>query len=191
MGKERGFTLVEMLVTGVLLLLVLLFLVPAAVSTLARAEMEGATREATQLFVRARMEAIQSGNPVIVQADLTSGSFEAWADVDRDGTFNPDSTKTRRSTDYSLNRVQLPSRVELGAPAGESMVQGLTVADGKARAVFRPDGSVDRPGALRLGGNGRFVELRIEPQVAPRVELRHWDGSAFVHDTNPNKELPS
>lgn len=190
MRSDNGFTLLELVVAVVVLFIALLALVPAIGPTLARVKLEGTTRQTSVFLARARMEAIKTGNPVVVRADPT-GALVGFADVNRDGQFNPTSGTPFRTTDYLLGRFPLPSRILFAAPGGQPALDGLTVQGTERRAVFRPDGSITDPGAFRLADDrGHFREVRIEPQVTPRTRIRYWNGSAWVLKQNPTGAIP-
>ena len=189
--RSTGYTLLELLVTLAVLFAALLLIVPSIRPTLARAKIERATRETSNLLARARMEAIKTGNPVTVRLEAARGAFESFADVNRDGVFNPVGGVPRNTTDYRLGRVPLPSGVVIAAPGGQPAVAGLTDRGGEKVARFLPDGSVADSGAFRLAhDDGDFREIRIEPQVTPRTRIRYWDGSAWSLKRNPSGAIP-
>lgn len=191
MRRGTGYTLLELLVTLAVLFAALLLIVPSIRPTLARAELERATRETSNLLARARMEAIRSGNPVTVRSQASPGAFESFADVNRDGVFNPAPGVPRNTTDYRLGRVSLPAGVAIAAPGGQAAVTGLTDRGGEKVARFLPDGSIAAAGAFRLAHDGGdFREIRIEPQVTPRTRIRYWDGSAWNLKKNPSGAIP-
>lgn len=188
--RQRGFTLLEAILVVAVLAIVSLGVVPAIRQALTRAQLDGITRQTSVFLTQARLEAIRSATPVVVRQDPTGTGLEGFADVDGDGTFNPTPGVPRRTTDYLVGRLPMPNRVALAAPAGLDVYDGLTVVDGEHRAVFRPDGSIEIPGALRLGDvAGEFREIRIEPQVTPRTRVLKWDGSSWVHKKNPTGEI--
>lgn len=172
-----------MLVALVILAIAIAFITPAIRPTLARVKLERAIRETSNLLAQARMEAIQTGNPVRVRTDPSATVLEAFADVDQDGTFNPTAGSPRKTTDYVLRRLPLPHRIELAAPGTQPALDGLTLQGGQRQAVYLPDGSIADVGAVRLADDqGHFREIRIEPQVTPRVQIRHWNGSEWELD---------
>lgn len=191
-GKPAaGFTLLELVVTLVLIVLAILVLAPNMGPFFARVKLDRATRETASLLARARMEAIKTGNLVVVRADAANRTLDGFADVNRDGIFNPTPGVSRNTTDYTLARIPLPHRIELGAPGAQTALDGLTVQGSERLAIFQPDGSITDPGAIRLADDrGQYREIRIEPQVTPRTRIRIWDGSAWVLKTNPSGAIP-
>lgn len=182
-----GFSLLELLVVLAMLAIAMAFITPAIGPTLARAKLERATRETTTLLAQARMEAIQTGNPVHVRPDAAATTLESFADVNRDGIFNPTAGAPRKTTDYVVRRLPLPSHIDLAAPGSQPVLDGLTVQGGQRQAIFLPDGSIADVGAFRLADDrGHFREVRIEPEVTPRTRVQHWDGSAWVLKKNPS-----
>jgi len=191
LAPAAGFTLLELVVTLAVILLAVLMVAPNMGPFMARVKLDRATRETASLFARARMEAIKTGNPVVVRPDAATQSLESFADVNRDGVFNPTPGVARNTTDYTLARISLPHRIELGAPGSQTALDGLTVRGGERLAMFQPDGSITDPGAVRLADDrGHYREIRIEPQVTPRTRIRIWDGSAWVLKTNPSGAIP-
>lgn len=177
--------------TLALIVLAILFIAPNMGPFFARVKLDRATRETASLITRARMEAIKTGNRVIVRPDAATQSLESFADVNLDGIFNPAPGVPRNTTDYTLARIPLPSRIELGAPGAQNPLDGLTVQGGVRMAMFQPDGSIADPGAIRLAdGRGHYREIRVEPQVTPRTRIRTWDGSDWVLKTNPSGAIP-
>ena len=110
-----------------LLAIVAALAVPALLSVIRRAKIEGAALTMTRLMLEARAEAIYRGAPVIVHPDWRpdGGGGElhylvAWVDVDEDGQFDgtidadgnykADPLEPFRSVDYPLYEWQLPYR---------------------------------------------------------------------------------
>jgi len=47
--------------------------------------------------------------------------------------------------------------------------------------IFREDGSVLSTGAIRFADpRGNVLEVNVEPQATGRVEIRKYDGTAYV-----------
>jgi prepilin-type N-terminal cleavage/methylation domain-containing protein len=183
-----GFTLVELLITIGIMAVLLLLAVGPLQSFIHRGKIEGIARQTATLMQLARFEAIKRSVPAKVVVDTTTGSVFAFADVDRDDTFNA-------AVDRELGRYPLPNRVEFQsageAPNTDSALWNLEFG-GLVFAEFNEDGSVspneagDDDGmapflpAVRFGDyRENFVEVRVATAASGRIELRKWDGTAY------------
>lgn len=191
-GPEAGLTLLEVLVTLTIFVASGSVGMPAFLSYLQRAKLEGAARETVMMLQATRLEAITRGIPTVVAVDEESGELVAFADVDGigsqdppDGLFNPVSGDRFRETDYELRRFRLPNGVRLADPDGN---YGVDSVDGFVNPVplpprivsYKIDGTVADDGALRIADlRGNFLEARIVAPTTARVEIRKWDGSTW------------
>ena len=185
-GPAAGFTLVELLITLVVLGVLLGFGLPALMNLVSHRKVESHAHNAGSMLQHARFEALKRGAPAVVA--LEGRELVAFTDVHGelptdppDGFFTPDGSAPN-GTDYVIGRQSVPNGVVMEGPPGDiAGVSGFTnVGSGELRAIFDPDGSIRDTGALRMhdrGGN--FLEVRVEPQATARVEVRKWDGSAW------------
>lgn len=184
--STAGFSFIELMVTLVVLSIAMVFVVPAIRPTLARVKLESATRQTAIFCARARLEAIKTGNRVIVHESASDRAMESFADVNADGVFNPTAGAPRNTTDYIVGRYPIPNRIEIAGPGTLAGMDGLTVVGSERLALFLPDGSIADIGAIRLADDqGEYREIRIEPKVTPRAQIRYWDGSTWVLKKNP------
>jgi len=175
-----GFTLVELLVVIALIAILALIGVPWMFGTLNRAKLVGAAKETATMMQLARMEAIKYSVPTQVLYDTTAHHFFAFADLDRDGAFDPAIDR------IVVTRYQLPKGVELwgptdGATEGTNAIAGwddaALCADALNGPIFQPDGSANCRGSFRLRDqNDNFLEVRIEFPATARISLRKWFG---------------
>lgn len=178
--SERGFTLVEALITLAILGIIVLLGVPTFLGTLTRTRLTGSSRQLATLFQVARLEAIKRSALVKVSYDTTLRRFYAFVDDDRDGV---EDAGERRLADV----VDLPNRVIFRGP-GESSPNGAESIDNWDTAAgvvspygpsFQFDGSVDLPGAFRIADSGpNVLEVRVETAATGRVVLKKWDATA-------------
>jgi prepilin-type N-terminal cleavage/methylation domain-containing protein len=189
---QRGFSLIEVLVTMTTLAVAATMGMPSLLNYMQRAKLEGAARQVAMMMHSTRLEAITRGAPAAVAIDESTGELYAFVDIDGattndppDGIFNPKAGDAYRRTDYELGRLRLPSGVTLQSPSGDL---GLDSVDGFANAApipagiayFAIDGTIGSVGAFRVGdARGNFLEARVAAATTARVELRKWEGSAW------------
>lgn len=187
--SQRGFTLLEVIVTVAVTGILLLISIPAMLGMLNRMRLTGIARETATLMQVARLEAIKMSAPVEVNYDVTLNRLMAFVDFDRDGT--EDTTDRRLSSE-----VRLPRRIEFRGPAdaapnGANAIDGWDDAPANLGPIFNPDGSVDRVGAYRFRDpSGQIIEVRIETPATGRIALKKWDTalSKFYAQKEENRE---
>jgi len=180
----HGFTLIEVLVTLVILVIAMALGIPALARLLSRSHLEGSARELAVLTQRARLEAIKRRVQTVVEVDPATGEADAWADVDGlaagdppDLLFNPVAGELRFTTDYRIGHLNPGTGVHFAAPGVQPAVDGLSAAPGRRVAIFRPTGAADRSGGFRIADAGglNHLEVRLDPAGTGRVSLRKWD----------------
>lgn len=190
-ARERGFTLIEILVVTAILLMVTLMAAPYLATQIQRSKLIGAANQAVGVMRMARMDAIKNSQCAMVVIDPAQGNVQALSD--RDANCVPS------APDVRIGEMALPKNVAFSAPggkAGELSVKGFTTRAGlPSMAVFRGDGSVRDVGAFRfeaqeLGGrNANWLEVNVDPAATARIELRKWKGPANPDDTALNNDL--
>jgi len=187
-SRQRGFTMIEMLVVLALMALLMTFAIPSLLTTLRQGKIRGAANEAATLMRLARLEAIKRSCPTLVRilpaAKPNPQRLEGIVDCNSDGIQDAGIPP--------LVGVTLPARVSFLAPpniAGVASVDHFSPdpADGAAAAVaiFLGDGSVDKTGAFRFGDQaGNFLEVRVEPTATARIEVRKCTTCTNAADTN-------
>lgn len=182
----RGFTLVELLVIIVLILVLAVFFAPSLNKMILRSKLIGFTTEVSGLMNRARLEAIKRSVPAVVRLDFATDEVVLFVDVDGDGAFTPDPSVPVGEADFEVVRRRLPELVAFAGPLngveGADTVSGFTAnpEDNSLprQAVFRPDGSIQDAGGFRFADpRENFIELRVAPQATARIELYKWNGS--------------
>lgn len=175
--RERGFTLIEMLVVLAILSIAVLLAAPYLTKQVQRSKLIGVAQQASGMMRLARMDAIKSSRCAMVAIDPGSGRVEVFSD--RDGNCLPS------APDERLSEVVLPNGVSFASPCGSgaASVRGLTTRVGLSSvAVFRSDGSALDPGAFRfqaveLGGAApNYLEVFLWPAATARVRVRKWRG---------------
>lgn len=171
---QRGFTLVEAIITVAILGILVLIGMPTILGTLNRTRLTGTTREVASLFQLARLEAIKMDTPVLVNYESDTRRFFAFVDSDRDNT--EDATERRLAA-----IVNLPRKIQFRGPAdaAEEGADAIDVWDDApvtGGPVFASDGSAGRAGAYRFrDSNGNVLEVRIQIPATGKVQLRKWN----------------
>lgn len=196
-NAESGFTLLEVFVVLVFLLVVGALLVPEFTNSLERAKLRGIAQETTVLMRLARLDAIKHSRSALVVMDLAGPDVAspennvdrmiACPDVNNNLRCDPIPAERR------LGEFVLPKGVffrdELGNRNGAS-VKDFTVADPSLPnvAVFDRDGSIRVDGAFRFADHcatgGNVLEVRVAPRATARVEVRKWRPSPSRYDAS-------
>jgi prepilin-type N-terminal cleavage/methylation domain-containing protein len=185
--RERGFTLVEMLVVIAILFIAVMLSAPYLSKQIQRSKLIGVAQQASGLMRMARMDAIKTSRCSMVRINPTDGFVEALSD--RDGNCLPS------APDVRIGEVTLPNSVAFASPcgAGAASVRDFTaVAGNPSVAVFRSDGAAENSGAFRfraveLGGAApNYLEVFLSPKATARIQVRKWKGPALGGDCNDN-----
>ena len=128
MKKERGFTLVELMITLVIASIVLTMAVPGMRNLIQNNRITGQVNEMVTAFNLARIEAIRRGSPVSVCASSDRASCSGandWASgwivfADANSTGNPTVSELIRAWD------QLPGNPAVSEVGGASFVRYLS-----------------------------------------------------------------
>lgn len=177
--RERGFTLVEMLVVIAIMSIAVLLAAPFLSKQIQRSKLIGVAQQAAGMMRQARMDAIKRSQCSMVRIDPAGGRLEVLSD--RDGNCLPS------APDERIGELILPNSVSFTSPCGvdAGSVRGLTPIVGQPSvAVFRSDGSALDPGAFRfeaveLGGAApNYLEVLLSPAATARVQVRKWKGGS-------------
>lgn len=177
--RERGFTLVEMLVVIAILFIAVMLSAPYLSKQIQRSKLIGVAQQASGLMRMARMDAIKTSLCSMVRIDPARGSVEALSD--RDGDCLPS------APDVRIGEVILPNSVSFASPCGveAASIRGMTAwASNPSVAVFRGDGSARDSGAFRLqavelgGAEPNYLEVFLSPAATARIQVRKWRGSS-------------
>jgi type IV fimbrial biogenesis protein FimT len=154
--RERGFSLVEMMVTLVLMAIAMATAIPAFTRYLHGNSVRGASLELAAHFRLARQRAVTEGVPQIVAWSDTAGTHRIVADVNENGTID--------NGEPVLGPYTLPQQVSLENP--DSL--GFT----GDQVIFVRAGGASETGRLVLSselGESRSV-LLLGPTGQVRIE---------------------
>lgn len=192
-SRRRGFSLIEVIVVLAMLAIVTLLAYPAVRSMIAKARLESSVQSVATAFKAARYEAIRNKTNAEVTIELAPATklskrnrwLEIKVDRNRDGTFGDD--ELARGGRFFFPRSVVFEAPEPGGldPDPDEAVVGFTETAETCTVVFRPDGSTDFTGAIRIthdrdiGPDGpRNFEVRISTAATARVVINVWDGLA-------------
>jgi prepilin-type N-terminal cleavage/methylation domain-containing protein len=172
-ASDQGFTLIEAIIVLALIMIAALIGFPALQNMIHRSKVEGAVTQIAMTARAARLDAIKESVQFYVQADFANDRVVVYRETNTPGTgFDP-------ATDEEVRSVLLPSLLSFwgpadAAPEGGDATYGLPADE---HITMRPDGSADVAGGIRFGdAKGNYLEMRIDPPAAARVQIRKWDG---------------
>ncbi len=175
-AHSRGFTMIELLMVLALMLILALFGYPTLIRFIHKSRLVSIARQTTSLMSLSRFEAVKRNRVVRVEADFAANQMIAFADLNANGTFE-------EATDKLVNRFPLPQDVKFwgpldSAPNGADAIDNFSEDSSKGWAVYQPDGSIERTGAIRFGDNvGNFLEVRVQDIAGARTRVLKWDTS--------------
>lgn len=189
--RERGFSLVELLLILALISIMALFAVPAVQRFTLRAKMRASAEALAAHIQRARLYAIQNNKNVVGEIVEDGRALLLWADVNGplegdppDLVYNPLEGKTRLATDHVITRVPLDTNVFFGSPAGTA-TDGFTTLGTRTALLLFPSGSAQDPGSFNLGFrvNGgttsdNYLQVFVGPAATAHTVVRKWDREA-------------
>lgn len=173
--RERGFTLIEMMVA---LLIVSLMIAGTALLTsriLPRWRLREAATDVAAAVQAARARAVIEQATVVMAFDTTRGLYVLHSEVSGGATA--------RQTDYTGSSRwygALPRGVTFARPdVGRTVTLAPLTASTESAAVFDSGGilrSTTRPGDVYLGITGQGLYRRVRVTLAGTVQIQSWNG---------------
>jgi prepilin-type N-terminal cleavage/methylation domain-containing protein len=185
-GPEPGFTLLEMLVVMLILLILAVFGFPALQELFTRSKLQGSAREISIHLGSSRIAAMRLGRNVVVKPVFSEQRLVSF--VDDNENFVHD-TGEQVISSLSVPGTGSDLGVYMQGPDGVAptdddpaqAIDGFTDIEGEGEddptlhlAGFEPDGSVRDPGAFRISDRAtppNVFEVRIDPPATARVEI--------------------
>jgi prepilin-type N-terminal cleavage/methylation domain-containing protein len=182
-ARERGFTLIEMLVVLAIMSIAMLLAAPYLMAQIQRSKLLGAASQVSGMMRLARLDAIKYSRCAAVGINLSTRKVNVYSD--RNGNCLPDAGE-------EIGEVILPNSVVFEAPGnvtGAASVDGFSAWPGNPNiALFKNDGSVDAPGAFRFksqaSGNGgaNYLEVNVAPKATARIALLKYESGAWIEN---------
>ncbi len=181
-ARERGFTLIEMLVVLAILGIAALLSIPYLSAQIQRSKLLGVASQVSGLMRLARLDAIKNSRSALVAVDSSGRKVNAFSD--RNANDAPDAGE-------EIGEVILPKSVTFAWPASETTecANGFSTKGSYPRfAWFKNDGAIDKLGAFcfkseALGtGAPNYLQVKVAPEATARVALRKYESSGWVEN---------
>ncbi len=182
-ASPRGFTLLETLIWGAILLVIATIGFPALQKQISTSRLIASCEQIGVHARFARAEAVKLGLPVVFAPSYASSTLSAFADGDDSLTFDDGEELVFEipiggGAGQRVLFFMGPDLVEGTSAAPAQSVDGLTLLGGGTNvrgAVFQADGSIRDSGAFRLADGksprGNICEVRMAPAATARVAL--------------------
>ncbi len=154
MKREAGFSIIELMVVAVIMAIIVAISIPSLRSHTASVNLTKSASKVAASLKLARMRAVASNVPVIVEFDSDAGTFFLYQDEDEDGNFD--------SGETSAGPYEMPSNTSISS-----------VSFTNSTVTFNPTGSASE--------TGNVVVASCE-NLAKRVDVTAPTGLIYVSD---------
>jgi prepilin-type N-terminal cleavage/methylation domain-containing protein len=199
-NRQRGFSLLELLIVVMLMIIIAAMATPALIGAIRRYQLESTGRQIKNMIMTARYEAIRRNRPICTVLQVVGGESHYGMDLPRPG--DPDSTPCNNAPSlapgdpfvftpsatlwYDTGTAQPPPTYN-GLPAGYTNTSTPPpVAPGDYRITFSPRGVVINPAtglmvpevqmfAVHRDIPGQFDAILITITPMGKIKLFRWD----------------
>jgi type II secretion system protein H len=154
MKREAGFSIIELMVVAVIMAIIVAISIPSLRSHTATVNLTKSASKVAASLKLARMRAVASNVPVIVEFDSDAGTFFLYQDDDEDGSFD--------SGETSAGPYEMPNNTSISS-----------VSFTNSTVTFNPTGSASE--------TGNVVVASCE-DLAKRVDVTAPTGLIYVSD---------
>jgi prepilin-type N-terminal cleavage/methylation domain-containing protein len=165
LAKERGFTLIEMLVVMLVVAMLMTLSLLSASELMPRWRLRQAAADVASSIGSARAAAVINQAEVVMSFDVDRNSYEA---VTRAG---------------ASRLVDLPGGIRFSRPtSGAAVTLSPPASGGDTAAKFGSTGllvSTNLPGDVYVGIPGKNLYRRVRVSMAGTVSTESWDGSVW------------
>lgn len=183
-ARERGFTLIEMLVVLAILSIAALLSIPYLSAQIQRSKLLGVASQVSGLMRLARLDAIKNSRTAMVAIDFSNRKVYAYSDRN---------TNDRPDAGEEIGEVILPKSVTFAAPGGATgaaSIEGFAMPTGYSDkfAWFKSDGAALDTGAFcfkseALGtGAPNYLKVQVAPAATARVAMLKYESGAWVEN---------
>jgi prepilin-type N-terminal cleavage/methylation domain-containing protein len=183
-ARERGFTLIEMLVVLAIMSIAALLSIPYLSAQIQRSKLLGVASQVSGMMRLARLDAIKYSRSAMVAIDFSTRKVYAYSD--RNSNDLPDAGE-------EIGEAILPKSVTIAEPGGATGAAsiegfGLPLGYPIKFAWFKSDGAVAATGAFcfkseALGtGAPNYLKVQVAPAATARVALLKYESGAWVEN---------
>src|SRR4029079_17864040 len=177
--SRPGFTLFEVILVLVLLVVIGALTVPVLTGSFSRGQIRNASSVVVATWTEARLKAMDSGQPYLFRCQLKGAEFQvlSLAEFAEGSAPPPSPPEEDDNVRLRLSKKRLPSGVSFAtaefAPSQQLIAQvGSTEGDWSSPIVFQPDGTCSDATVLLVNESKKTV----------RVTLRGITGAVRVGD---------
>jgi len=154
MKREAGFSVIELMVVAVVMAIIVAASIPSLRSHTASINLTKSASKVAASLKLARMRAVASNVPVVVEFDSDAGTFFLYQDEDEDGSFD--------SGETSAGPYEMPDNTNISS-----------VSFTNSTVIFNPTGSASETGN---------VVVASCTELAQRVDVTAPTGLIYVSD---------